>query len=178
MKGTLAFLMLFHLKHPVRRDLFRVRVDSTEGNYLDRENKSIVLTQYKTSQTYGRKDFKLSRPMWTIATRLIQQQKNRNMNAIHLIVNSYFQPMKPNGFSQWFQRELIHHCEVAKGKKCGVTLMRHIVITHLNRNEKCGPEIDLLDRENYWAKKLKPIYYLKIGAAPPPLPPLNLLRID
>ena len=46
-KGTLAFLMLFHLKHPVRRDLYRVRVDKNEGNYLDRENKSIVLTQYK-----------------------------------------------------------------------------------------------------------------------------------
>lgn len=146
-KATLCFLMLFHLKYPVRRDLYRVRVDTTEGNHLDREKKSIVLTEYKTSKTYGRKEFILSRPMWTIASRLMQQQSMRNMEVTHLILNSYFEPMKPNGFSQWFQRELARYCESAKGKKCGVTMMRHIVITHLNRNEKSIQEKkDLADK--------------------------------
>ena len=140
-KATLAFVILFHMKHPVRRDLFTVRYGSGEhANYLDENAKEIVLRKYKTSDTHGEQRFKLSRPMWTIAQRLIAQQRMRDISSGYLILNTYFKPMKSNGFSQWFSREMAKRCEAAKGKRVGCTMMRRIVITHLNKNQKTWSE--------------------------------------
>ena len=140
-KATLTFVILFHLKHPVRRDLFTVKYGPGEhANYLDLQNKTIVLSKYKTSDAHGVTTLRLSRPLWTLATRLIAQQKMRDIKTGHLILNTYFKPMSSNGFSQWFAREMQKHCEAAKGKRIGCTLMRHIVITHLNRNQKTFSE--------------------------------------
>ena len=140
-KATLAFVILFHMKHPVRRDLFTVKYGLGEHeNYLDEDAKEIVLTKYKTSDSHGEQRFKLSRPMWTIAQRLIAQQKMRDISSDYLILNTYFKPMKSNGFSQWFSREMAKRCEAAKGKRVGCTMMRRIVITHMNRNQKTWSE--------------------------------------
>lgn len=139
-KATLTFILLFHMKHPVRRDLYTVRVRTKEGNYIDESTKEIVLTKYKTSETHGEQRFKLSRPMWTIAQRLLSQQKMRDINTDYLILNNYFKPMTGNGFSQWFSREMAKHCQSAKGKRVGCTMLRHIVITHLHRNQKTWSE--------------------------------------
>ena len=138
-KATLTFVILFHMKYPVRRDIFTVKFGSGE-NYLDEATKEIVLTKYKTSDKHGEKRFKLSRPMWTIAQRLLIQQKMRDISGDYLILNTYFKPMSANGFSQWFSREMAKQCEMAKGKRVGCTLLRHIVITHLNRNQKTFSE--------------------------------------
>lgn len=137
-KATLTFILLFHLKYPVRRDLYTVQLRPTAetANFLDEDKKAIVLRKYKTSEKYGEQVFRLSRPMWTIAQRLKIQQRMRDLPQNYLLLNSYWKRHSAHGFTQWFAREMGNHCEVAKGKKLGCTMLRHIVISHVNKSSR------------------------------------------
>ena len=68
MRGQLAFILLFHLRYPIRRDLATVKWSNNkkqewgeEDNYLDQENKQIVLQRHKVWKHKGTVRFSLSR---------------------------------------------------------------------------------------------------------------------
>ena len=149
-KATLAFILLFHMKYPVRRDLATVRWGKKEwsetDNYIDSHNKSIVLQKYKTARWMGKATFQLTRTMWRIWGMLKIQQQKRDYKAGYVLLNKFFRPMTPNGYSTWLAREM-KRCPTCEKKAVGCMLLRHCCITWERRHEKT-----LHEKEEY-AKK-------------------------
>ena len=102
------------MKYPVRRDLATVKWGKPEygpnENYLDPFNKTIVLNKHKTSRWYGSSSLQLTRVMWKIWSMLKIQQNKRKIKSGHILLNKYYRPMTPNGFSSWMTREM-KRCE-------------------------------------------------------------------
>ena len=137
-KAQLAFILLFHIKYPVRRDLATVKWGKPEygptENFIDPSTKTIVLRKYKTARWMGEKSFILTRVMWKIWSMLKIQQKKRQINSGYILLNKYYRPMSPNGFTSWLTREM-QRCEGCEKKVIGCTLLKHCCITHKRRHE-------------------------------------------
>lgn len=146
-KAQLAFIILFHLRYPVRRDLQSVKwADSLDfqwgekDNFLDLKTKEIVLRTHKTAKYYGEHRFKLSRVLWRIFAALKIQQKKRGIKGTgHLLLNKYYRPMTPNGFTSWMKREM-KRCPGCEKKAIGCMIVRHCCITHKRRHEMTNEE--------------------------------------
>ena len=142
-KAQLAFILQFHMKYPLRRELATVRWGKKEwgekDNYLDPQNKTIVLRSYKTSRWMGETTFRLTRVMWRIWALLRKQQQKRGITGGHILVSKYYRAMSPNGFSSWLKREM-KRCPGCEKKAVGCMLIRHCCITWERRNEKTNPE--------------------------------------
>ena len=138
-KAQLAFILLFHLKYPIRRDLATVQWGKKEwgptDNYIDPKTHQIVLQKHKTSRWRGTSKFTLSRVMWRIWGMLRLQQKKREYSGGHMILNKYYRPMTPTGFTSWMTREM-KRCPGCEKKAVGCMLIRHCCITHERRHEK------------------------------------------
>ena len=146
-KAQLAFIVLFHLRYPVRRDLQSVKWAENpdfqwgaKDNFLDPKTKEVVLRSHKTAKFYGEKRFRLSRVMWRIFSALrIQQTKRGVRKTGHLLLNKYYRPMTPNGYTSWITREM-KRCPGCEKKAVGCMIIRHCCITHKRRHEMTNEE--------------------------------------
>ena len=130
----MAFILTYHLKFPVRRILATVTLDSGD-NKLDTKSKSIIYTKHKCSR-YRKEPYihKLTREMWRLFKLIFRQQKLRSLDPGHLLLNRYWDPMTPNGYSTWFKREMKRMPDCGK-RVIGCMAIRHSVISHYRRNE-------------------------------------------
>ena len=139
----LAFILTYHLKYPVRRDLASVVYD--EGpNRLHMKTRTITYTQHKNSR--WRKNpyvHKLTRETWRLVSLIRKQQKMRKLESTHLLLNRYWNKMTPNGYSSWLKREMKTMPECGD-KRIGVMAIRHSVISHHRRKE-----MRLLQKDNF-----------------------------
>ena len=137
-KAQLAFILAFHLKNPIRRDLCTVQygkdVDKTKGNVLMEKARKIIFREHKIKKTTPVFEFILDRNQWRLLQLLRKQHKLRGMTSGTLLLNSYWRPMSRNGFSAWMKRYM-GKLEACKGKSVGCLAIRHSVITHHRRHD-------------------------------------------
>ena len=144
MRAQLAFILLFHLRYPIRRDLATVKWSNKEtewkedDNYLDQENKQIVLQRHKVWKHKGTVRFRLSRALWRLWSLLKRQQLKRKIEG-KILVNKHYKGMTPNNFSAWLTREM-KQCPGCEAKKISCMIIRHCCITHKRRNEMTNDE--------------------------------------
>ena len=141
MRGQLAFILLFHLRYPIRRDLATVKWTSkkkhewsAEDNYLDPEKKQIVLQRHKVWKHKGTVSFTLSRQLWRLWSLLRRQHIKREIKGGKILLNKHYKGMTPNGFSSWMSREM-KQCPGCEKKKISCMIIRHCCITHKRRHE-------------------------------------------
>ena len=133
---------MFHLRYPVRRDLQSVKwaraVDFQWGerdNFIDPKTHEVVLRTHKTAKFYGEKRFQLTRVLWRIFSALKIQQGKRGISKTgHLLLNKYYRPMTPNGYSSWVIREM-RRCPGCEKKAVSCMIIRHCCISHKRRHE-------------------------------------------
>ena len=134
-EGQLAFILTFHLKYPIRRDLCTVKYnvpENTDGNNL--VGKSFLFKQHKLTRHKKEFTMKLDRVMWRLLQLLRRQHTMRGKTKGHLILNRYWKPILPNSFTNWMKREM-GKLESCKGKNVSCLSIRHSVITHRRRND-------------------------------------------
>ena len=134
--AQLAFILTYHLKFPIRRDLATVTWGSEETpNHLNEKTHSITYNVHKCVRWSGPVTQTLSRDMWKLFSLLRRQHKLRSINSGYILLNRYWRRMSPNGYSTWLKRETkaIPGCDK---KTVGVLAIRHSVITHKLRNER------------------------------------------
>ena len=147
MKAQLAFILQFHLRHPIRRDLATVKWSSRKDkqwgekdNYIDNETHEIVLNCHKTCRHKGQHRIRLNRLLWRIWGMLqIQQQKRGWKYHGHMLLNTHYKPMTSNGYTVWLKREM-KRCPGCEKKAIGCMIIRHCCITHKRRNEMTNEE--------------------------------------
>jgi hypothetical protein len=133
--AQLAFILTFHLKYPIRRDLCTVMYnvpENTDGNNL--VGKSFLFKQHKLTRHKKEFTMKLDRVMWRLLQLLRRQHTMRGKTNGHLILNRYWKPILPNSFTNWMKREM-GKLESCKGKSVSCLSIRHSVITHRRRND-------------------------------------------
>ena len=137
--AQLAFLLTFHLKFSVRRDICQVRynaADPTQGSVLLDATHEVVIRTHKTRAQYPEVKLKLDRDMWRLAQLLRKQHALRGHTGEgYLIRSSNWKPLTPNAFTMWFKRELSRCCECCAGKSLGCSMLRKIKISHKRRHE-------------------------------------------
>ena len=134
--ATLAFILQYHLTYPIRRCLCTVKwgiEPSDDENYLDWDTREIVYNKHKTAKHHGAFKHKLSRQLWRLFGLIRKQQKMRDINSGHLLLNRYWKRMTPNGYSSWLKREM-KKCPGCDKKEVGCLIIRHSVITHKRRH--------------------------------------------
>jgi hypothetical protein len=134
-EAQLAFILTFHLKYPIRRDLCTVKYnvdDNENGNNL--VGKEIIFKDHKLKRLKTVFTMALDRTMWRLVQLLRRQHKMRGLTSGNLILNRYWKPMLPNSFTNWMKREMgkLASC---KGKNVSCLGIRHSVITHRRRND-------------------------------------------
>ena len=146
-KAQLCFILQFHLRFPIRRDLATVkwstRADKQWGvkdNYIDNKRKMVILNCHKTCRHSGPKEIPLNRLLWRLWGMLRIQHKKRGWEKMgHVLLSYYYKPMTPNGYSQWLQREM-KRCPGCEKKAIGCMIIRHCCITHKRRHEMTDHE--------------------------------------
>ena len=137
-KAQLAFILAFHLKYPIRRDLCTVKYNepgNTEGNNVDLQTRKVTFKQHKLTR-YGKVfEFTLDRNQWRLMQLLRKQHALRGIKSGNLILGRYWKPLNPNAFTNWMVREM-GKLDSCKGKRVGCLAIRHSVITHHHRNSK------------------------------------------
>ena len=139
-KAQLAFILLFHLRYPIRRELSTVQWDPkrTEwektDNYIDFKEHVVVLQKHKTSKYTGTHKLKLTRNLWRLWGLLKKQQNRRKIYKGHILLNKYYRPMSPSGFTTWLKNEM-RLCEGCEKKGISCMIIRHCCITHRRRHE-------------------------------------------
>ena len=134
-RAQLAFILTFHLKYPIRRDLCTVlynTADNEEGNNLI--GKEIVFRKHKLMKKVPEFRFQLDRKMWRLLQLLRKQHSMRNIKSGHILLNRFWRGMKPNAFTNWMKREM-GKLESCKGKAVSCLGIRHSVITHRRRHD-------------------------------------------
>ena len=134
-EAQLAFILTFHLKYPIRRDLCTVKYNvagNEEGNNLI--DKKIVFREHKLKKHQAEFTMNLDRVMWRLVQLLRKQHAMRGITQGNLILNRYWKPMLPNSFTNWMKREM-GKLESCKGKNVSCLGIRHSVITHKRRND-------------------------------------------
>ena len=134
-EAQLAFILTFHLKYPIRRDLCTVKYnveDNENGNNL--VGKTFVFKQHKLTRHKKEFTMRLDRVMWRLVQLLRRQHSMRGMTKGNLILNRYWKPILPNSFTNWMKREM-GKLESCKGKNVSCLSIRHSVITHKRRND-------------------------------------------
>ena len=146
MKAQLAFILLFHLRYPIRRDLATVKWTSRKDhewnesdNYLDHNSKQIILQRHKTYKYTGTTKFRLSRQLWRLWALLRRQQQKRGHKSGNILLNKHYNAMTPNSFSAWLAREM-KKCPGCEKKNVSCMIIRHCCITHKRRNEMTNDE--------------------------------------
>ena len=135
-RAQLAFILTFHIKYPIRRDLCSVQYGvpetDNEGNKLI--GKEIVLRDHKVKKFIPEFRFRLDRTMWRLVQLLRKQHALRGITSGFLLLNRYWKRMHPNSYTNWMKREM-GKLESWKGKSSGCLAIRHSVITHRRRND-------------------------------------------
>jgi len=134
-EAQLAFILHFHLKYPIRRDLCTVQygmADTETGNHLIK--KEIVFRDHKLKRHKKVFTMTLDRDMWRLAQLLRKQHAMRGITSGNLLLNRYWKRMLPNSFTNWMKREM-GKLESCKGKNVSCLGIRHSVITHKRRND-------------------------------------------
>ena len=124
---TLAFILTFHLKYPVRNELRTVTWSNTEENHIT--DKTLVLKKHKCAKSMGTITFALTRPMQRLLRIIKTAQRHYGIEKDYVILSKHWKPMTTGGFSSYLRRELkrIPEC---KDKNVTAMLLRHICITH------------------------------------------------
>ena len=145
MRAQLGFILLFHLRYPIRRDLATVRWSSKKNhewkeddNYLDAPNKTIVLQRHKVWKHKGTVRLSLSRQLWRLWALLRRQQVKRGKEG-KILLNKHYKGMTANGFSSWMAREM-KACPGCEKKDISCMIIRHCCITHKRRHEMTNDE--------------------------------------
>ena len=134
-EAQLAFILTFHLKYPIRRDLCTVKYnvdDNENGNNLI--GKQIVIKDHKMKRHKKVFTMNLDRTMWRLVQLLRRQHTMRGVTSGNLILNRYWKPILPNSFTNWMKREM-GKLESCKGKNISCLGIRHSVITHRRRKD-------------------------------------------
>ena len=131
-KATLAFILTFHLKYPIRNELRTVTWSNTDENHVA-EN-SIILKKHKCAKVMGEIGFALTRPMQRLLRIIKLTQEGYRLKSDHIILSKHWRPMTSGGFSSYLRRELkrIPEC---KDKNITAMLLRHICITHKRQGQ-------------------------------------------
>ena len=139
-KAQLAFILLFHMRYPIRRELTTVqwhpkKTDWKEDeNYLDPKQHAIILQKHKTSKFTGTHKLRLSRTLWRLWSLLKKQQNLRKIYHGYILLNKFYKPMSPSGFTVWLKNEM-KRCEGCEKKDISCMMIRHCCITHKRRHE-------------------------------------------
>ena len=132
-RAQLAFILLFHLKYPIRRDLCTIQYNVADApNKL--EGKEIVITKHKTMKKNPEYRFQLDRKMWRLLQLLRKQHLMRGIKSGPILLNKFWKGMMPNSFTNWMKREM-GKLESCKGKSVSCLGIRHSVITHQRRHD-------------------------------------------
>lgn len=140
-KAQLAFVLTYHLKYPIRRDLISIQYDVTpaeEGerrNYVDELNHEFVYNDFKTFKHMGRVKHKLTRPMWRLYKLLHKQHSIRGFETNHILVNKHWHKFSKSGFSMWLKTEMKRRCPECEDKSYGCCMLRKCVITHRRKDQ-------------------------------------------
>jgi hypothetical protein len=132
-EAQLAFILTFHLKYPIRRDLATVKY-GVPGAPNSLVGKSLVFKQHKLTRHGTEFTMKLDRVMWRLLQLLRRQHTMRGLTTGSLILNRYWKPILPNSFTNWMKREM-GKLETCKGKSVSCLGIRHSVITHRRRKD-------------------------------------------
>lgn len=127
-QATIAFILTFHLKYPVRNELRTVTWSNTEENHI--ADKTLVMKNHKCAKSMGTITFALTRPMQRLLRIIKTAQTHYGIvERDHIILSKHWRPMTTGGFSSYLRRELkrIPEC---KEKNVTAMLLRHICITH------------------------------------------------
>jgi hypothetical protein len=134
-KAVLCFILHFHLKNPIRRDLCTVEYNSEtpeKGNVL--VDKKITFRDHKVKRYTPEFHFELDRVQWRLLQLIRKQHTMRNVTSGRIFLNRYWRGMSRNGFTTWLRREM-GKIDACKGKNVGCLAIRHSVITHTRRND-------------------------------------------
>ena len=144
--AQLAFILLFHLRYPIRRDLATVKWSGRKAhewkddeNYLDHDNKQIILNRHKVWRHKGTVKFRLSRQLWRLWALLRKQQMKRGIKSGKILLNKHYRGLTPGAFSGWLAREM-KRCPGCEKKMISCMIIRHCCITHKRRHEMTNEE--------------------------------------
>ena len=158
--ATLAFILEVHKKFPIRRELATVKWGgeaSDEHNWLDSSAQEIVYNKHKSAPHMGAVRHKLDRTMWRLWRLLKKQQMKRKATSGHILLNKYWKPMTPNGYSTWLKREM-RRCKACSEKTVGCLMLRHCVISHYRRNDMPMAKRDAFARRCLHSSAVNDIY--------------------
>ena len=137
-KAQLAFILAFHLKYPIRRELASVQygsdIDTSKGNVLMEKARKIVFREHKVKKHHPVFEMILDRNQWRLLQLLRRQHRHRGITSGTILLNTYWRPMTGNAFTMWMKREM-GKLESCKGKAVSCLCIRHSVITHQRRND-------------------------------------------
>ena len=149
-KLQLCFILAFHLRYPLRRDLSTVTYSNDpppEGNVIDLHAQKLFLRKYKTSKTHGEKVYQFTREQWKLFSWLRKQHRLRGLTGGHLLYNTYWKPLNPNAMTSYLKKVCKDYMECCKGKQIGCCLLRHIVISWKHRKQMTITDRDKLASE-------------------------------
>ena len=135
-KAVLCFVLHFHLKFPIRRDLCTVTygVDNPNGNVLIEKDRKILFRDHKVKRHTPTFEFQMDRVQWRLLQLVRKQHAMRKITDGRIFLNRYWRGMSRNGFTTWLRREM-GKLEGMKGRKIGCLAIRNSVITHIRRND-------------------------------------------
>lgn len=146
-KKLMFYIMLsVHLELPLRNDLtdaklyyikdFNKLEEEPEINYivLDKKNGFIILNNYKTSGSYGRKKLDLPKELYMMFKKYYTSIKQQTKDD-YIFIDKDKEKLSRNGYTLLFNN-LFRSLGV--NKKISSSMIRHIVISHkfpINKNE-------------------------------------------
>lgn len=143
-KAQLAFILTYHLRYPIRRDLMTVLrtedIDREHQNYVDEATQQFVYNNFKTHKHMGRVTHRLSRPMWRLYRLLCTQQNLGGRVRTHVLLNKHWRPFSKCGYTVWLQTEMRRRCPECAGKRFGCGMLRKCVITHRRKDQWSNEE--------------------------------------
>ena len=112
-------------------------------NYLvvsKKGGKKFYISQYKNSKYLGNKVLEIPSSL----SRIINLWLKHNTSGFYLVKKDKEQPMSPNGITK-FLNKIFH--KYHPGKKISTSLLRHIIISHLTKNEPTIAEKEKKEKE-------------------------------
>jgi len=160
-KLQLCFILAFHLRYPLRRDLSTVSYTKQEGNYIDVNAQTLHLNKYKTARKHGELLYRFTREQWKLFSWLRKQHRLRGFTDGHLLINTYWKPLNPNAMTSYLKKVCQDYLECCKGKKMGCCLLRHIVLSWKLRKQMSLQDRDKLATEMCHTAETSELYRVK-----------------
>jgi hypothetical protein len=132
-------LLKSHIDFPVRNDFADMKIiteeeckklkDDDTNNYLciQKDNMKFILNDYKNRKRLGKKEIEINKNL----VKLIKKWVKINKSGYFLVKKDRKTPLTSNQITKTFNRLFIKRT----GKLISTSMIRHIIISHLTKNE-------------------------------------------